>query len=358
MSVRLRPVLATLPAYVPGRSVPGAVKLASNETPYPPLPHVLERIAAAAAGANRYPDSGSAALTAALAARLGVEPQHVAVGCGSVSLCTQLVQAVADAGDEVIYAWRSFEAYPIIAAVGGASSVPVPLREHRHDLAAMADRITARTRLVFVCNPNNPTGTAVDRDALLGLLDRVPPDVVVALDEAYHEYVRDPAVPDGIGLLDAHPNLVVLRTFSKAYGLAGLRVGYAVAADPAVTTALRQTQVPFAVTSVAQEAALAALEPTAEAQLLQRTDEVAAERVRVRAALREAGYEVPPTEANFVWLPLGGASATWAQRCEQRGVVVRAFAGDGVRVTVSSPAENDRFLAAARDLAGPVRTGE
>ena len=351
MSVHLRPVLSSLPAYVPGRNVRGAIKLASNETPYPPLPHVIDRIAAAAQSANRYPDSHSSALVAALAERHDVDAAQVVVGCGSVSLCTQLTQSVADADEEVIYAWRSFEAYPIITAVSGASSVQVPLRDYTHDLDAMAERITGKTRLVFVCNPNNPTGTVVGREELLAFLRRVPHDVVVALDEAYHHFVRDEQVPDGLTLLDAHPNLIVLRTFSKAYGLAGLRVGYAVAADPALAAALRQTHVPFSVTTVAQEAALASLEPAAEEQLHHRVAEVVSERVRVRDALRECGYDVPPTEANFVWVPLGDDTTGWAAACEQRGLIVRGFAGHGARVTVSTPDENDRFLAAARELA-------
>ena len=336
--------------------MPGSIKLASNETPYPPLPHVLERIGEVAASANRYPDSNSTALAAALAEHHGVAVEQVRVGCGSVSLCTQLVQAVADAGDEVLYAWRSFEAYPIIVAVSGASSVQVPLTGgHVHDLDAMAERVTGKTRLIFVCNPNNPTGTAVDRDALVRFLQAVPPDVVVALDEAYREFVTDDAVPDGLTLLDQFPNLVVLRTFSKAYGLAGLRVGYAIAADPALAIAIGQTQVPFAVTSVAQAAALASLEPQAQEQMRERVGEVATERVRVRHALREAGYEVPRTEANFVWLPLAERTASWAAGCEDHGVIVRAFAGVGARVTIGTPDENDRFLAAATALAEPAR---
>jgi len=354
MTVRLRPVLGSLPSYVPGRTVPGAVKLASNETPYPPLPHVLERIAVAAASVNRYPDNGSVAITEAIAAKYGVPADRVAVGCGSVSLCTQLVQAVADADDEVIYAWRSFEAYPIITAVSGASSVQVPLHDHVHDLDAMADRITGKTRLIFVCNPNNPTGTTVDRDALVAFLRRVPEDVVVALDEAYREFVRDPQVPDGLTLLDEHPNLVVLRTFSKAYGLAGLRVGYAIASDPAVATGLRQTQVPFAVSNVAQEAALASLEPQAESQLAVRVDQIVGERVRVLVALSELGYAVPPSQGNFVWLPLGDDTVAWAAGCEAQGVIVRAFAGSGARVTIGTAAENDRLLAAAASLVTSV----
>ncbi|MEO9139712.1 MAG: histidinol-phosphate transaminase [Jatrophihabitans sp.] len=348
----IRPALSSLPAYVPGRTVPGAIKLASNETPYPPLPHVLERIAAAAAGANRYPDNAAVELTAALAALAGVPTEHVRVGCGSVALCTQLVQAVADADDEVMYAWRSFEAYPIITAVSGASAIQVPLTDgYVHDLDAMAEQITGKTRLVFVCNPNNPTGTAVGAHALRRFLRAVPSDVVVALDEAYREFVTDPDVPDGLTLLAEFPNLVVLRTFSKAYGLAGLRVGHAVAADPAIAAAMAQTQVPFAVSSVAQAAALASLEAPAQEQMRERVAEVVTERVRVRHALHGMGYELPHTEANFVWLPLGDRTAQWAAGCEERQVIVRAFAGMGARVTISTPAENDRFLEAAAALA-------
>jgi histidinol-phosphate aminotransferase len=226
----------------------------------------------------------------------------------------------------------------------------VPLREHVHDLDEMADRITGKTRLVFVCNPNNPTGTVVHRDDLMAFLDRVPEDVIVGLDEAYFEFVDDPDVVDGMTLLEEHPNLVVLRTFSKAYGLAGLRVGYAIAADPAVATALRQTQVPFAVSSIAQEAALASLEPQAEVQLMARVGQVVSERARVSAELLALGYEVPPSQANFVWLPLGTSATQWASGCEQHGVIVRPFAGHGVRVTVGTMAENDRLLDAAASL--------
>jgi histidinol-phosphate aminotransferase len=350
MTPRLRPTLATLPSYVPGRTVAGAIKLASNETPYPPLPHVLERIGQAVLDANRYPDNNSTELTGVLATKYGVAVERVRVGCGSVSLCTQLVQAVADADEEVMYAWRSFEAYPIIAAVSGASAVQVPLRDHVHDLDAMAEHVTGKTKLIFVCNPNNPTGTAVERKALVRFLQAVPSDVVVALDEAYREFVTDPDVPDGLTLLDDFPNLVILRTFSKAYGLAGLRVGYAIAADPSVTEAMRQTQVPFAVTTVAQAAALASLEPEAEPQLMARVADIVAQRDRVHGALVAMGYEVPPTEANFVWLPLGDASSDWAAGCEERRVIVRAFAGSGVRVTIGTPDENDRLLAAAGEL--------
>lgn len=347
MTVRLRETLASLPAYVPGRSVPGAIKLASNESPTGPLPHVVARVAESAAEVNRYPDNNSVELTAALARRHGVDPSRVAVGCGSVSLCQQLVHITSGSGDEVVYAWRSFEAYPIVVAVGGATGVPVPLTaDHRHDLPAMLAAITPVTRLVFVCNPNNPTGTTVGRAELEAFLADVPRDVLVVLDEAYREYVDDPDVPDGLELLADHPNLVVLRTFSKAYGLAGLRVGYAVTADPAVAAALRQVQAPFAVTTLGQLAALASLEPPASQQLAERVALARAERARVREALLARGYEVPASQGNFVWLPLGDDATAFAEACETGGVIVRAFAGSGVRVTVSTPEDDDAFLAA------------
>jgi histidinol-phosphate aminotransferase len=356
MSVRLRPTLSSLPAYVPGRTVPGAIKLASNETSYGPLPHVLERIMAVAANANRYPDSFATELGATLATKFGVTAEQTVVGCGSVSLCQQLVLATAGEGDEVIFGWRSFEAYPIIVAIAGATAARVPLVDDRHDLEAMAAAVTDRTRLIFVCNPNNPTGTAVPGERLTTFLDQVPSDVLVVLDEAYREFVTDPAAIDGTTLLAKYPNVIVLRTFSKAYGLAGLRIGYGIAADAAISNAVRQTQVPFAVTQVGQAAALACLEPEAEVQLKGRVDEITVERDRVAGQLRAMGYAVPRSEANFVWLGNGPAEAggidakQFSAGCEERGLIVRAFVDSGVRVTIGTVQENEKFLQAATEL--------
>jgi histidinol-phosphate aminotransferase len=346
----IRPDLATLPAYVPGKAIPGLVKLASNEVPLPPTPPVLAAVAEAAALGNRYPDLAVVGLTERLSAALGVGAERIAVGCGSVSLCQQLVAATClGPDDEVVYAWRSFEAYPIVTQIGGAQRVTVPLdADFRHDVDAMAAAVTPRTRLVFVCSPNNPTGTVVTRAELERLLAAVGPDVLVALDEAYYEYVTDPAAVDGLPLLDAHPNLVVLRTFSKAYRLAALRVGYAVGA-PEVITALRKVSSPFSVNTLAQAAAVAALDD-AEALLATCADTVE-ERVRVRDALVAAGYTVPPTQANFVWVALGENTAAFAAHCMEHKVVVRPFAAEGCRVTVSTTEENDQFLAAAREFA-------
>jgi histidinol-phosphate aminotransferase len=347
----IRADLDTLPAYVPGRNVPGAVKLASNEVALPPPPAVLAAIAGAAAAGNRYPDLAVTGLTTRLADEFGVDRARVTVGCGSVSLCQQLVSITCcTPSDEVVYAWRSFESYPIVTQVGAATRRPVPLdARFRHDLDAMAAAVTPRTRLVFVCSPNNPTGTAVHREEFVRFLDAVGPDVLVALDEAYREYVTDPEAVDGATLLDAYPNLVVLRTFSKAYRLAGLRVGYALAA-PRVAQALGKVGSPFAVSAVAQAAALAALDCRDE--LLAACAELEGERERVRTALVHAGYTVPPSEANFVWVALGERTAAFAAHCLDQKVVVRPFHPEGVRVTVSTPEENDALLAAALSFAG------
>jgi histidinol-phosphate aminotransferase len=347
MSKLTRADLEALPSYVPGRTVPGAIKLASNEVPYGPLPGVAEAIAEAAAGAHRYPDMAVVALREALAARYGVDPDRIATGCGSVALTEHLVRATCLPGDEVVYAWRSFEAYPIIAATTAATSVRVPnTPAHGHDLPAMAAAVTDRTRLVLVCNPNNPTGTAVRRAGLDAFLDAVPDDVLVVLDEAYREFVTDPEVPDALEAYGERPNVAVLRTLSKAWGLAGLRIGFLVA-TPDVARAVRKVVTPFSTSGVAQAAALAALRASAE--MARRAALVVAERERVLAAVRKLLPEVPESQANFVWLPLGDRSAGFAAACERARVIVRAFQGDGVRVTVGTPEENDAFLAAAED---------
>ncbi|GGS38034.1 histidinol-phosphate transaminase [Streptomyces griseoviridis] len=348
-SPKLRAELEGIPTYKPGKPAasdgPVAYKLSSNENPYPPLPGVMETVTAAAASFNRYPDLACTGLVDELAERFGVPASHVATGTGSVGVAQQLVQATAGPGDEVIYAWRSFEAYPIITQISGAASVRVPLTPGDvHDLDAMADAITERTRLIFVCNPNNPTGTVVGREELERFLDRVPGDVLVVLDEAYREFIRDPRVPDGIELYRERPNVCVLRTFSKAYGLAGLRVGFAVAHEP-VAAALRKTAVPFGVSQIAQEAAIVSLR--AEDELLGRVGSLVCERTRVVEGLRAQGWTVPETQANFVWLRLGERTVAFAEACERAGVVVRPFPGDGVRVTVGETEANDIFLKAA-----------
>ncbi|MGW3285937.1 histidinol-phosphate transaminase [Streptomyces sp. NPDC001002] len=348
-SPKLRAELAGIPTYKPGKPAaaggPVAYKLSSNENPYPPLPGVLESVTAAASSFNRYPDMACTGLMNELSDRFGVPLTDLATGTGSVGVAQQLLQATAGPGDEVIYAWRSFEAYPIITRISGATAVQVPLTPGDvHDLDAMADAITERTRLIFVCNPNNPTGTVVRRAELERFLDRVPADVLVVLDEAYREFIRDIEVPDGVELYRQRPNVCVLRTFSKAYGLAGLRVGFAIAHEP-VAAALRKTAVPFGVSQLAQDAAVASLR--AEDELLGRVGSLVGERHRVVETLRGQGWTVPETQANFVWLRLGERTLDFAALAEQHGVVVRPFAGEGARITVGETEANDIFLKVA-----------
>lgn len=345
---RPRPDVAALPGYVPGARAPGPVhKLSSNENPAPPPAAVVEAARRAAAELHRYPDPAAADLTAVLAARHGVGRDQVVLGTGSVAVLGHVIQAYCGPGDEVVMAWRSFEAYPICAGIAGARPVRVPLTsDARHDLPAMAAAVTDRTRVLLVCTPNNPTGPVVTQPQVEALLAAVPGDVVVVLDEAYVDYVRGASV-DGDAVRAAHPNVVLLRTFSKAAGLAGLRVGYGVG-HPRVMAPVRAVATPFGVNTVAQAAALAALEPAVAAELRARIDATVAERERVVAALREQGWAVPEAQGNFVWLPAGDRSTDLAADAAAHAVLVRAFAGEGIRVTIGTPEANDAVLALAR----------
>ncbi|MEO8850912.1 MAG: histidinol-phosphate transaminase [Allobranchiibius sp.] len=350
VQVRLRRTLDAVPAYRPGKPAAArdglqAYKISSNENPYPPLPSVLVEVTDAASQLNRYPDMGVTALTERIARELDVAPEQIATGTGSVGVLAQLLQITCDPGDEVVYAWRSFEAYPIVIALAGAVSVQVPLDGGaRHDLTAMAEAITDRTRLVLVCTPNNPTGPAVGAAELEDFLARVPPTVLVVVDEAYLEFGRDQDAVRGLDVAAAHPNVAVLRTFSKAYGLAGLRVGYAVAA-PRIAEALRKAATPFGVSEIAQRAAVASLDASAE--LFERVDALVVERDRVVRALAEQGWQLPVTQANFVWFPVGDDAMAFAQAADEAGLTVRPFPGDGVRATIAEGEANDALIQVA-----------
>lgn len=333
----VRADIAEIPSYIPGKRLADALKLSSNEVAHPPLPAAVAAMAEAAAAANRYPDMGATDLIHAIAKHLKLRPEQVAVGCGSSALCQQLVQITCKTGDEVVFPWRSFEAYPIFARVAGATPRSVPLTaDHRVDLPALAAAITPATRLVFVCNPNNPTGTTITKREFEEFMAVVPPTTLVVLDEAYFEFVRTQDTPMGTEVVVKHENVVALRTFSKAYGLAGVRVGYAFG-NPAIIAALNKVAIPFGVSAVAQAGAIASL--AGAAQLLERTNETVSERDRVARAIGAI-----PSEANFVWIPTETA-ATLAQQLANQGVIVRAFP-EGVRITVTDHAEANRFLAA------------
>ncbi len=390
----IRPDLDQLPAYVPGKSDPTALKLSSNEMSQGPLPTVTEALNSTvenpATSLNRYPDMAGVQLRMALADFLNSEAtntkttnarntnpapltlENVALGCGSSALCLQLVQiACSSASDEVIFPWRSFEAYPILTRIAGATPVPIPLRDHRNDLEAMVTAVTDDTRLVFICNPNNPTGTMVSAEDIERFLAQIPPHIIVALDEAYIELAA-PSQSAGPGfsrrLIDSHNNLVVLRTFSKVYGLAGLRVGYAFGSTHLIG-ALNKVAVPFAVNALGQAAALASLQ--AQDELRTRVREVQCQRVRLTQTINDAtsdGTVVADSQANFVWVPASHAgrllalvgsvpslsnentlddeSLTLTAALAERGILVRCFAGEGVRITVTTEQETNQLLRA------------
>lgn len=351
MVVTLRPEIAALVPYRQGRpAAADAFKLSSNENPFPTHPAVLAAIAESAL--NRYPDGAATALRARLAERLGLTVDEVHVGSGSVSILQQLISAAAGPGDEVIYAWRSFEAYPGLVTVSGATSVRTAnALGGRHDLDAMAAAVGDRTRVILVCSPNNPTSTVVSAAAFADFMAKVPDTVLVVLDEAYREFVTDPHAVEGMGVLERYPNLVVLRTFSKAYGLAGLRVGYAAGASY-ILDAARSSAIPLSVTEPAQRAALAALE--VEDELLARVDEIIERRSRVVPGLRAAGWTIPEAEGNFVWFATGPETGAVAERLEDAGIVGRVFADEGVRVTIGEEESVQRLLDAAAEIARAV----
>lgn len=358
MAGRPRAAIAGMPAYKPGKDaaqaeadhgITNAIKLASNETPWPPVPAVAAAMAEAATGVNRYADHRATALRMALADHLGVAVDCVTVGPGSAGLLQQLCLSYVDPGDEVVYPWRSFEVYPVYTRLAGGVSVQIPLVGTEVDIDAVIAAVTPATKLVFLASPNNPTGVAMPTSDLERIVAAVDPGTIVAIDEAYREF-NDPANGDPVrDIVAAHDHAVVLRTFSKAHGLAGLRLGYMIG-SPEVVAAVDATQVPFAVNAIAQAAGIAAIEADADAEIQARVELLRGERGRVVDALRTAGHDIPRPDGNFVWLGLGERTEAVASGLEARGVVVRPFGNEGIRVTISIPEENDRFLAALDDV--------
>lgn len=357
-SIPVRPVFDTLPSYAAGKPpapVEGLTryKLSSNENPLGPVPEVA-RVLAEFDAVHRYPDPLSTALRTALAGQLGVDAEDIVTGAGSLGALNQIIKTFAGVNadgvqDEVIYAWRSFEAYPILVGIMGARSVQVPnLPNGAHDLDAMATAVTDRTRLILVCTPNNPTGPAVTESQIRSFLAKVPATVPVVIDEAYFEFCAASSIPEGeepplngLDIYRDYPNVIILRTFSKAQGLAGLRVGYSIS-HPQITRHLRVAATPFAVSALAERAAVASIEH--QEAVMERVSHNVAERERVTARLRELGYEFPSTYANFVWLPLGERTGEFVDLMNRNALSVRAFGSEGVRVSIGEIEANDRFL--------------
>lgn len=352
---RPRPEVASAPAFVPGRTpLPRAglttYKLSANESPFEPLPGVLDAARAALAETNRYPDPGATELREVLGDRLGVGVDHLLAGAGGVALLQHLLTAYCGPDDEVVLPWRSFEAFPVVVVAAGAQGVPVLLtRDGRHDLDAMAAAVTERTRAVLLCTPNSPTGPALTQTEVDAFLAKVPREVLVVFDEAYVELVRSDDPFDGVATALAHRNVVAVRTFSKVHGLAGLRIGYAVG-QPHLLDPVATLMLPFTVSRVAASAALASV--LEERALHERVEAVVAERERVVTEARAAGWKVPDAQGSFFWLPLARA-VEMAEAATERGIVVRPFTGDGVRVTVGEPEANDRVVDLVRSFPLP-----
>lgn len=344
--------LSHLPSYGrsrAGQATPFAHRLGSNEAPDAPTAAVQTAVATAIAGANRYPDLRGETLAAALAKRHGVAADCVAVSAGSVVMLDQLVRAYCDPGEVVVTPWRSYEAYPIIVGGAGARMVEAPLdAAHRLDAAAVLDACNSVARIVLVCNPNNPTGTALSPTELDALIEALPEDALVILDEAYADYAGDAATvaTSPARRLARHPNLAVLRTFSKAWGLAGMRVGYCMA-DPHIIAAVNAIAPPFPLPAPALAAALAALGE--EDVVAARVAAGVEQRHRMGEGLAAIGLPVARSQANFVWLPVGDRAEALTLHLRQAGIAVRCFAGEGVRITTGTAADTEAVLAAAAD---------
>jgi histidinol-phosphate aminotransferase len=347
-----------IPAYpvAGGYALPDDIALlASNESPDPPLPQVVEAITRTLTGLNRYPDPSNSGLRTALSNRYGVPANRIAIGNGSCDVLLAAGEALLEPGAELVYAWPSFSVYPHLSAASGARAIAVPLdADDRHDLDAMATEITAATRMVIVCNPNNPTSTALTLDEIAAFAERVPRHVALLLDEAYTEFnlLEDPDA--SVDLLAKHPNLVLLRTFSKIYGLAGMRVGFALCGSEEFVQAVNQVRQPFFCNVAAQAAAIEALKH--QDAVAERVERNVVARITVQDGLERLGVKVADSQANFAWLHLPDATAEQAviTGLRERGVLVRSGTALGregaLRVTYGTPRENERFLDAMADI--------
>jgi histidinol-phosphate aminotransferase len=356
MALKVHADIASLVPYVPGKPIeelqrelglPRAIKLASNENPIGPSPKALAVLAETASTLHRYPDGGAFRLRGALAERWKVTPDHVILGNGSDEIIGLLARAFLSPGDEAVMAEHTFVIYKMEVQAAHGVAVEVPQKKWHHDLPAMVAAITGKTRLLFVCNPNNPTGTMSSRSEVAALMARVPEHVVVVFDEAYYEYVRHPEFPESIDYVRAGRNAIVLRTFSKIYGLAGLRIGYGMT-TPEITGYLNRIRPPFNANSMAQRAALAALDDEAHVTASRNLNH--AEMDKVRSGLQRLGFEALPSETNFLYFDVGRDGREVFNALLRKGIIIRHIEGRMVRVTIGLPEENQLFLSALEDI--------
>ena len=361
MPLKVHPDIVSLVPYVPGKPIeelqremglPRAIKLASNENPIGPSPKALAVLAETAPTLHRYPDGGAFRLRGALAERWKVTPDQVILGNGSDEILGLLARTFVSPGDEAVMAEHTFVIYKMEVKAAHGVVVEVPQKNWHHDLPAMADAITDKTRLLFVCNPNNPTGTMATKAEVTGLMARVPDHVVVVFDEAYYEYVRHPEFPDSIGYVKAGRNAIVLRTFSKIYGLAGLRIGYGITTSE-ITNYLNRIRPPFNANSVAQRAALAALDDEAHVAASRSLNHVEMDKVRI--GLQRLGFEALPSETNFLYFDVGRDGREVFDALLRRGIIVRHIEGRMLRVTIGLAEENQLFLSALQDVTRAAR---
>ena len=353
---RVRPALRALSGYRPGKAtgqveaehgIVDSIKLASNENPWPPIPPIADAIRAAVVGVNRYGDNNATEVCEAIAQWQSIPVESVTVANGSSGLLQQVFMTFVSPGDEIVFAWHSFEIYPVFSTLFDATAVKVPLRDHAFDLDAIAAAVTKQTSVVFLATPNNPTGTAVSMDDVAKLLGQIPDDVIVVIDEAYREF-NDPAFGDPVTeLVPRFPNVVVTRTFSKAFGLAGIRSGYGIG-HPEVIAEINKTRLPFSVNNLSQAAMIAAIDHVDEAMVP--VSALLAERDRCVAALRARAIDVVDSHANFVLIPTGERTVELATALEKLGIITRPFPDLGLRITIGTPEQNDRWVEALAEL--------
>lgn len=360
MPLNVHPDIAALTPYVPGKPIEElqremglarVVKLASNENPLGPSPKAIAVLTEGAATLHRYPDGGAFRLREALADRWKVTSDHVILGNGSDEILGLLARTFLSPGDEAVMADHTFVIYKMEVMAAHGKAVTVPLRQWRHDLSAMADAVTPRTKLLFVCNPNNPTGTMVSADEVEQLMARVPEHVIVVFDEAYFEYVRRSDFPDSMAYVKQGRNAIVLRTFSKIYGLAGLRIGYGLT-TPEITNFLNRVRPPFNANSIAQRAALAALGDDEHVARSRSVNQAGME--QMVKGLTALGFTPIPSEANFLYVDIGRDGRQVFDALLRQGIIVRHIEGRMIRVTIGQVEENEAFLTA---LAQVVQAG-